>query len=171
MNLQIEKIYPDVKVPIKQNPTDSGFDVYIYNFKRLYQKTYNNSYNMHEEKCIENPEHKDGVLYLRSLERVLIGTGLKATYGPGYEIQMRDRSGVSLKEGLKVHNAPGTIDHLYIGEIGVILTNLSSAIKEIKIGERIAQLVVCPVELCEIELVEKLPETDRGEGGFGSTGK
>lgn len=89
----------------------------------------------------------------------------------GYEAQIRPRSGLALKYGLTVLNAPGTIDADFRGEIGVVLVNLSNDTYEIKDGERIAQMVIAKHETVELDEVETLDETERGEGGFGSTGK
>ena len=107
---------------------------------------------------------------LKPLERVLIKTGLFMEIPVGYECQVRPRSGLALKKGISVLNAPGTIDADYRGEVGVILINLSNEAFVIDDGERIAQLVFAKVEQAEWEGVEVLSETDRGAGGFGSTG-
>ena len=107
---------------------------------------------------------------LKPLERVLVKTGLFMEIPVGYECQVRPRSGLALKKGISVLNAPGTIDADYRGEIGVILINLSNESFQIENGERIAQLVFAKVEQAEWLNVEILSETDRGAGGFGSTG-
>ena len=103
-------------------------------------------------------------------ERALIPTGLSMKVAEGYEIQVRPRSGLALKKGLSLPNTPGTIDSDYRGEVQVILINLGQHPVEVKDGERIAQLVVCPVVKANISIVKSLDETKRGEGGFGSTG-
>ncbi len=108
---------------------------------------------------------------LESLERVLIPTGLYLELPEGVEAQVRPRSGLALKNGITVLNSPGTIDADYRGEIGVILVNLSKDAFVINDGERIAQLVIAKHETAVWDVVETLSETDRGEGGFGSTGK
>lgn len=108
---------------------------------------------------------------LRSLERKLIKTDLAIALPVGYEAQVRPRSGLALKHGITVLNTPGTIDADYRGNIGVILVNLSSEPFTINNGERIAQLVISKHERVEWNEVEELSETDRGSGGFGSTGK
>ncbi len=110
-------------------------------------------------------------LVLQPLERRLVPTGLYIALPPGTEGQVRPRSGLALKRGLTVLNAPGTIDADYRGEVGVILVNLSNEPVEIADGERIAQLVVARHEQAEWEPVEELDTTDRGAGGFGHTGK
>lgn len=107
---------------------------------------------------------------LKPLERVLVKTGLFMEIPVGYECQVRPRSGLALKKGISVLNAPGTIDADYRGEVGVILINLSNESFQIENGERIAQLVFAKVEQAEWMGVEVLSETDRGAGGFGSTG-
>ena len=101
----------------------------------------------------------------------IVKTGLACAVEEGYEVQVRPRSGMACKHGITVINTPGTIDSDYRGEIGVGLINLSQGQFDIKKGDRIAQLVVNKIEQPEIEIVEELDETDRGSGGFGSTGK
>jgi len=108
---------------------------------------------------------------LKPLERKLIPTGLFIELPVGYEAQIRPRSGLALKRGITVLNSPGTIDADYRGEICVILINLSGEEFVIENGERICQMVVASHETVEWQLVEKLEETKRGEGGFGHTGK
>lgn len=103
--------------------------------------------------------------------RCLIPTGLFVAIPQGYELQCRMRSGLALKMGLTLTNGIGTIDADYRGEIGIILTNTSNASVRINDGERLMQLVLAKHEVAEWEEVEVLPETDRGEGGFGHTGK
>lgn len=107
---------------------------------------------------------------LQPLERALIPTGLYIELPPGYEAQIRPRSGLAIKKGIGILNSPGTIDADYRGEIGIIMVNLSSNAVEINPGERIAQMVVAAHEHIEWETTAKLDHTERGEGGFGSTG-
>ena len=102
--------------------------------------------------------------------RCLIPTGLFIALPKGYEAQVRPRSGLALKLGLTVLNSPGTIDADYRGEIGVVLVNTSNVPVRITDGERIAQIVIAKHETIEWEVVEELPSTERGEGGFGHTG-
>jgi len=104
-------------------------------------------------------------------ERKLIPTGLKIALEPGYEAQVRPRSGLALKHGVTCLNSPGTIDSDYRGEVGVILINHGQIPFEINRGERIAQMVIAPYAQAVIAEVEALDETARGAGGFGSTGK
>jgi dUTP pyrophosphatase len=108
---------------------------------------------------------------LKPFERKLVKTGLFLEIPVGYEAQVRPRSGFALKNGVTVLNSPGTIDADYRGEVGVILINLSQENVEIHSGDRIAQLVFAKVEQAEWNEVETLSETERGQGGFGSTGK
>lgn len=112
----------------------------------------------------------DKAITLKSLERVLVPTGLFIELPVGYEAQIRPRSGLALKKGISVLNSPGTIDADYRGEIGVILINLSSEDFVIEDGERICQMVIAAHERAEWVEVEGLSDTDRGEGGFGHTG-
>ena len=107
---------------------------------------------------------------LKPLERSIVGTGLFIELPIGLEAQVRPRSGLAAKKGITVLNAPGTIDADYRGEIGVILVNLSNEDFIINNGERVAQLVIAKHERANWAEVETLSETDRGEGGFGSTG-
>ncbi|MGB2087088.1 MAG: dUTP diphosphatase [Psychroflexus salarius] len=112
----------------------------------------------------------DQSIQLKPLERALIKTGLFIALPPGYEAQVRPRSGLALKKGITVLNSPGTIDADYRGEIGVILVNLSNEVFTIQDGDRIAQLVFAQVEQAKFLEVETLNETTRGHSGFGSTG-
>lgn len=110
-------------------------------------------------------------IILQPMQRALIPTGLYIELPAGTEAQIRPRSGLAFKHGITVLNSPGTIDADYRGEIKVLLINLSQEAFEIKDSERIAQMVVSKHETVEWQLVESLNETQRGEGGFGHTGK
>jgi dUTP pyrophosphatase len=110
-------------------------------------------------------------IILQPLERRLIPTGLYIQLPIGYEAQIRPRSGLALKRGLTVLNTPGTIDSDYRGEVGVILINLSGEEQTIEPGERVCQMVIARHEHAEIECVEVLDQTERGEGGFGHSGR
>tara|TARA_Y100001954_G_C15824589_1_gene611633 strand:+ start:1723 stop:2160 length:438 start_codon:yes stop_codon:yes gene_type:complete len=112
----------------------------------------------------------DDPITLKPMGRALIKTGLHVALQPGYEAQVRPRSGLALKKGITVLNSPGTIDADYRGEIGVILVNLSEENFVVEDGERIAQLVIAKYEQITWDEVEVLSETKRGVGGFGSTG-
>jgi dUTP pyrophosphatase len=109
-------------------------------------------------------------LVLAPLERAAVPTGLKLAIPEGFEGQVRPRSGLALKQGLTVANAPGTVDSDYRGEVKVILVNLGSAPVTISRGDRIAQLVIAPVTRAVFTTAAAVPGTDRGAGGFGSTG-
>ena len=111
----------------------------------------------------------DESITLKSLARKLIPTGLFLELPEGYEAQVRPRSGLSIKNGISVLNAPGTIDADYRGEIGVILVNLSTEDFSINNGDRIAQMVIAKYETAEWQQVSEINKTERGAGGFGST--
>ena len=113
----------------------------------------------------------DRALELQPGARALVPTGIALALPAGYEAQVRPRSGHALRHGITVLNSPGTIDCDYRGEVQVILANLGAETVTIRRGERIAQLVVAPVTRVEIARVAELPETTRGAGGFGSTGR
>lgn len=104
-------------------------------------------------------------------ERALVPTGLRLQIPPGYEGQVRPRSGLALKRGLTVLNSPGTIDADYRGDVGVILINHSHEDQRIEPGDRIAQIIFAPVTRAELDEVDKLDDTERHAGGFGSTGE
>ena len=110
-------------------------------------------------------------IVLKPLQRVLVKTGLFISLHPGYEAQVRPRSGLALKKGISVLNSPGTIDADYRGEIGVILINLSDSDFKIDSGDRIAQMVIAKHETVSWKAVNKLDDSLRGDKGFGSTGK
>lgn len=112
----------------------------------------------------------DTPITLRPMERRIIPTGLYIALPPGFEAQVRPRSGLALKYGITVLNSPGTIDADYRGEIGVLLVNLSTDDFIITEGERIAQMVIARHEQGEFELTDELDDTERGAGGYGHTG-
>ncbi len=113
----------------------------------------------------------DAPVTLRPMERAIVPTGLFIALPEGYEAQVRPRSGLAIKSGVTCLNSPGTIDADYRGEIGVILANLSGEDFVINDGDRIAQMVVARYETAEWEPVDSLDQTQRGAGGFGSTGR
>ena len=113
----------------------------------------------------------ENTIILNPLQRVLVPTGLFIEIPIGYEAQMRPRSGLALKQGITCLNSPGTIDADYRGELKVILINFSNEEQKIEHGDRIAQLVFAKIESVQLNLVQQLNDTDRGEGGFGHTGK
>lgn len=134
----------------------SGFDLPAYETA--------GSAGMDVRAALENP------VTLQPGDRALIPTGLRIQLPEGYECQVRPRSGLALKKGITVLNTPGTVDADYRGEIGIILINLSREPFEIVPGERIAQLVINQYTRIQWEPVERLDETERGDGGFGHTG-
>lgn len=156
VKLGFKKLHPEAQLPEYAHEGDAGMDV----------------------RSIEDVD-------LHCLTPTLVHTGLAAEIPPGYEIQVRPRSGLALKTGVTVWNSPGCVDSNYRGEIGVILLwtpyadgcDLSSyhdgtwPVYKVKKGDRIAQLVLAPVATAEIAEVEEISDTNRGAGGFGSTGK
>ena len=141
MILRFRKVHPDAVLPSYAHPSDAGMDV----------------------RSVEE-------LTLAPGKRALVHTGLVMLLPPAYEAQVRPRSGLALKSGVTVLNTPGTIDAGYRGEVGVILINLGDADFQVKKGDKIAQIVIAPVTQPEIVETEVVDETDRGAGGFGSTG-
>jgi len=169
--LKIKPLYNDTQVPVRAHPGDSGADVFAHNIKRLYKEVYFTGEG--RELCIESSVNNISLYFPLSLkpgDRALVGTGIAATVGKGYEIQARSRSGIPLKVGVIVGNSPGTIDEPFRSEIGIILINTSNFLQTFEKGDRIAQIVVAPVIIPDMVIVEELDETDRGDGGFGSTG-
>ena len=131
----------------------------------LPQYATNGSAGMDLRANIENP------ILIKPLDRKLIPTGLHIALPEGYEAQIRPRRGLAIKHGITCLNTPGTIDSDYRGDVGVILVNLSNEDYVVQPGERIAQMIINKYERVEFEVVETLDETERGEGGFGHTGK
>ena len=141
MTLRFRRVHPDAVPPSYAHPSDAGMDV----------------------RSVDE-------LTLAPGQRALVHTGLVMLLPPGYEAQVRPRSGLALKSGVTVLNTPGTIDSGYRGEVGVILANFGEADFQVKTGDKIAQIVVAPVTQPEIVETEDADETDRGADGFGSTG-
>ena len=142
--IQIKKLSNSVSIPKYETSGSSGMDIAAHI----------------ENNIIINPG-----------EKALVSTGLSVAIPKGYEIQIRPRSGLAAKKSITVLNTPGTIDADYRGEIKVILINLGKEKFVIENGERIAQMVVCPVIQASLDEVNELSDTARGVGGFGSTGK
>jgi dUTP pyrophosphatase len=161
--LSVLKVLPGAETPKRSHPTDSGLDLYACRFEKVYYST---------DDGVESTNDLTGAEELQLMPgcRALVHTGISATVGVGYEIQIRPRSGLALKQGLTVLNTPGTVDQSYTGPICVILINHSGVPQTVKKGDRIAQAVVCPVILCDVIEVKDLNETARNAGGFGSTG-
>ena len=141
--IQIKKLSNTVSIPKYETAGSSGMDIAAHI----------------ENNIIINPG-----------EKALVSTGLSVAIPKGYEIQIRPRSGLAAKKSITVLNTPGTIDADYRGEIKVILINLGKEKFVVENGERIAQMVVCPVVQANLEEVKELSETKRGSSGFGSTG-
>ena len=110
-------------------------------------------------------------IIIKPNETQMVRTGIQVAIPVGYEIQIRPRSGLSFKTGLRIANTPGTIDSDYRGEVGVIMTNIGKTDETIKVGDKIAQMVISPVPMIKWVETDVLSETERGEGGFGSTDK
>ena len=141
MTLRFRKVHPDAVLPSYAHPSDAGMDV----------------------RSVED-------LTIAPGKRALVHTGLVMLLPPKYEAQVRPRSGLALKSGVTVLNTPGTIDSGYRGEVGVILANFGDADFQVKKGDKIAQIVIASVTQPEIVETTEIDETDRGAGGFGSTG-
>ena len=141
MTVSFKRLVPEAVLPAYAHPGDAGMDL-----------------------CsVES-------LVIPAGGRSLVRTGLKMARPAGYEAQVRPRSGLALKRGVTVLNTPGTIDEGYRGEIGVVLANFGDEDFRVETGDRIAQMVIAPVTRAEISETDELDATDRGEGGFGSTG-
>ena len=141
MTLRFQRIHPDAVLPAYAHPSDAGMDV----------------------RSVDDVTIEPG-------RRALVRTGLVMMLPPTYEAQVRPRSGLALKYGITVLNAPGTIDSGYRGEVGVVLANFGEAEFHVKKGDKIAQIVIAPVTQPVIVETDAADETDRGAGGFGSTG-
>ncbi len=159
----VEKMFDDVILPEYKLDGDSGMDVCAYFTDESLKEI-----KMINDVLID----ENNYILLHPGSRTVIPTGLKVTIPNGYEIQVRPRSGMAIREGLTVLNTPGTIDSGYRNEIGIILFNSStSGTIKIKHGDRIAQLVLQKVPKIKWEIIDKVPDSERGERGFGSTGK
>ena len=141
MTVRFKRIHPEASLPAYARPGDAGMDL----------------------RSVDE-------LVIPSGGRALVHTGLVMQLPPMFEAQVRPRSGLALKHGVTVLNTPGTIDAGYRGEVGVILANFGDAPFAVKKGDRIAQVVVAPVTTAAIEETDVVDDTDRGGGGFGSTG-
>ena len=142
IKVKIQRISPDAIIPQYAHKTDCGADVYAV------------------EETVIKPHTTQ-----------IVKTGIKMAIPAGYEVQVRPRSGLSLKTPLRIANAPGTIDSDYRGEIGIIMENTGNITQTIAKGDKIAQLVIAPTPMMEFDEVTELDSTERGEGGFGSTDK
>lgn len=169
--LKVELLHENSKLPFKpKTDKDAGYDVIGWDVKKIYVHSGGNGESVYDrEETITRKFVEPGVLELQCNERCMIGTGIKVTVEDGWEIQVRPRSGLALKQGLTVLNTPGTVDSEYRGELCVIIINTSRQNQRITLGDPIAQIVPKRVEHLEIEVVDKLPDSERGEDGFGST--
>lgn len=165
-NVKVKKLIEEVKVPDYATEGSAGFDLRAMRVMMLF-KSSNKKVDL-GEKMVRTIQ--SGVITLRPGERVLFGTGLSFAIPVGKEMQIRDKSGISLKKGLKVLNAPGTIDSDFRGEVGVIIYNTTTTLVTVTLGEKIAQGVICSYDKVTFNEVDDLDETDRGDGGYGSTG-
>lgn len=163
------KLKEGVEKPKYETPGASGLDVIAYDIMKVFKGT--NEANPEKVEQVREGFNKRGFISLRPHEKMLFDTGIIVADMPeNYEIQVRPRSGMSLKKGLIIPNQPGTIDSDYRGTIGVILFNPFPFLVKVEKGERIAQLVPKTVDKPLIEVVEEVSDTIRGESGFGSTG-
>ena len=150
------------EMPQKSTFGAAGYDFKVHSFKKIYKEN-------NEEFSIDDPNIQ--LINLYPGERALISTGIRMKIPKGYELQIRSRSGLTLKQGLIVLNSPGTIDSDYLGDIGVILYNAGKMSQKVFIGDRICQGVFAKVEEPEFESTLTLSKTKRGNNGFGSTGR
>ena len=144
VKILVKKFNKNIKLPTYKTSGSSGMDLVAYI----------------KNKITINPG-----------KTAMIPTGIAVAIPKNYEIQIRPRSGLAVKKGISVLNTPGTVDADYRGEIKIILINLSKKLFVVKSGDRIAQMILCPVAKGKFKEVKKLPKTIRGKGGFGSTGK
>jgi len=144
VKILVKKFNKNIKLPTYETSGSSGMDLVAYI----------------KNKIIINPG-----------KTAIISTGIAVAIPKNYEIQIRPRSGLAAKKGISVLNTPGTIDSDYRGELKIILINLSKKLFVVKSGDRIAQMILCPVIKAKLKEVNNLPKTIRGKGGFGSTGK
>tara|TARA_Y100000590_G_C15220595_1_gene826068 strand:- start:88 stop:528 length:441 start_codon:yes stop_codon:yes gene_type:complete len=144
VKILVKKFDNNVKLPAYKTPGSSGMDLVAYTKNKI---------------------------NIKPGKTALIPTGIKVAIPKNYEIQIRPRSGLAAKKGISVLNTPGTIDSDYRGEIKIILINLSKKLFIVNSGDRIAQMILCPVVKGKFKEVYNLPETVRGKKGFGSTGK
>ena len=144
VKILVKKFDKDIELPIYKTPGSSGMDLMAYIKSKI---------------------------NIKPGKTAMIPTGIAVAIPRNYEIQIRPRSGLAAKKGISVLNTPGTVDSDYRGEIKIILINLSKKKFIVKSGDRVAQMVLCPVAKGDLKEVKILPKTVRGKGGFGSTGK
>lgn len=166
-NLKIKRLTDTAIIPTYAHASDSGMDLY-YDGEDIDIEPAKFT-EVFSGNCIyrnpnSNPE------FTLACDRYLLSTGISIELPPFTEAQIRPRSGLALKLGMTVFNSPGTVDEGYTGEIKVMLINLSGKVNLIKRGDRIAQMVICPIFRCSVQEVDVLEESHRGVNGFGSTG-
>lgn len=165
MNIVLEE---GVELPEYKTKGAAGFDLTAHKILKVFSGA--NEISPIALEKMQTDFKLRGFIKLRAFERILFGTGIKVAIPEGFEMQIRPRSGMSLKKGLTVLNSPGTIDSDYRGEIGVILYNSTPNLAKVELNERICQGVMNKVNQWRFDIVDSLDETERGEGGFGSTG-
>ena len=158
-----------IDIPMYATKGSAGFDFKVNSFKKLYKGT--KLIDLENNPEVLKDSIQNGYIQLRSFERLLVGTGIYMELQPGYELQIRNRSGNSLKKGLLVANSPGTIDSDYRGEIGIILINNTPFLNKVSIGDFVAQGVIAKYQKATFEVRTELESSLREEGGFGSTDK
>lgn len=175
IKISLKKTIEEVEIPSFGSELSSGFDVKAMRILKVFKGDTEVIGERFEK--IQKAFEEKGSIKLRAFERVLFDTGLQVAdiehriADTMIELQVRSRSGIALKQGLIVANQPGTIDEDYRGTIGVILMNSTPFLSEIKKGERIAQIVPGYVPAYRIDFTEEVTETERGNKGFGSSGK
>ncbi|HPQ78831.1 MAG TPA: dUTP diphosphatase [Candidatus Dojkabacteria bacterium] len=175
IKISLKKTIEEVEIPSFGSELSSGFDVKAMRILKVFKGDTEVIGERFEK--IQKAFEEKGSIKLRAFERVLFDTGLQVAdiehkiADTMIELQVRSRSGIALKQGLIVANQPGTIDEDYRGTIGVILMNSTPFLSEIKRGERIAQIVPGYVPAYRIDFTEEVTETERGNKGFGSSGK
>lgn len=153
------------EMPVYKTAGSAGFDLKAQSFKKVFNGKKEIDLTETLAHCIAN-----GYITLRPAERVMIGTGLFMEIPEGFQLEIRSRSGLALEKGLTVSNQPGTVDSDYRGEICIIITNTNSFLARLDIGDRVAQGVLMPVYKAVFSQEDTLQHTQRGSGGFGSTG-
>ena len=142
VKILVKKFYKNIRLPVYKTSGSSGMDLVAYIKSKI---------------------------IIKSGKTAIIPTGIAVAIPKNYEIQIRPRSGLAAKKGISVLNTPGTVDSDYRGEIKIILINLSKKSFVVKSGDRVAQMILCPVVKCKLKEVKNLPISVRGKGGFGST--
>jgi dUTP pyrophosphatase len=159
------KLLEGAIMPKYQSKGAACFDLHIHSFKKLYKGDQEVDFATTLRHSI-----RQGFIQMRPGERLLAGTGLFMEIPEGYQLEIKSRSGTTLKTGIVIANQPGTVDSDYRGELHLILMNTTPFLAKIDLGDRVAQAGIIPAPQAEFEIITDLSETERGEGGFGSTG-